>query len=312
MFSAVALKVVKWVSVASSFAQEYSVRVPWREGSSREGGRIHANVSDLAKASAVSSLQVLEGADSGRFEEDSGGGDAEDHPSDRSVQPSNSGRFEEAAPADVPALLPLFQLYRQLHLPETQAQGMHAVYYPPGAGYGGHCDCQRRPLDLTRNLGWPERHLQSLIYLNGRGDEQADGGGATNFPRVGKRTYPKCGRVLLYLNLEEGEEKRKKKTNNPKKTNNKKSPSSSNNTSAQLGTLTGTTLDPDHHRPDPFNLICKERFFHEGEVAKDTEGPSPEAVGKFTVQRPYSVQGTFLALGAVGLLFQQYVVPCTE
>lgn len=197
-FSKTALKVVKLVSVSSAFAQEQTRGLPWRGTSGHN-----------------SSTPVV----------DEHGEDLEGFIHDHnSVAKSDHDRRQEQdpfvdSPEPEPPLNPLYRLFRDLHLPEHHAQGIHAVHYPgpsihrsdvggtgpagsyqeQGAGYGGHVDCIRRPVNREKQLSHPERHLTVIVYLN----DDAEGGG-TSFPRLSppQKIQPRCGRVVLFNNLE--------------------------------------------------------------------------------------------------------------
>jgi prolyl 4-hydroxylase len=84
-------------------------------------------------------------------------------------------------------------------LPAALAEEVWAVRYRPGERYRPHVDYfrQEKHADLLAERG--NRIATVLLYLN---DVPPESGGTTDFPRLGVRVAPRCGRALHWLNVD--------------------------------------------------------------------------------------------------------------
>ncbi len=84
-------------------------------------------------------------------------------------------------------------------LPLAQAESMQVIHYGPSEEYRPHFDA----FDLSLPRGqraatWGgQRILTALVYLN-----RPDGGGATQFPKLGITVPPVPGRMLIFHNTD--------------------------------------------------------------------------------------------------------------
>lgn len=114
---------------------------------------------------------------------------------------SNYGLFEGIGTTGLPFVGSGLEALRKfdefisvyIGLPREHAKQYDAVRYPKTIGYGGHVDCTS---SLPRFPVNKERMVSALLYFS------TTDGGETVFTKLGKKVEPKCGRLLIWQDLE--------------------------------------------------------------------------------------------------------------
>jgi hypothetical protein len=104
---------------------------------------------------------------------------------------------------------PLVEPFRKLNafledrlgLPPSHAQHDNVALYNQSGSYAAHTDCLVASAGHKRERHGrnTERHVTALTYLAAM---DGGGGGETSFPKLGVEIEPKCGRVLVFNNLD--------------------------------------------------------------------------------------------------------------